>query len=57
MIDGSRQPNRADKAASKSSGLPAFFYYLQRTRNQRTAETWLSLFREAQRRGEKWNRD
>ena len=35
MIDESRQPNRADKAASKASGLPAFFYYVQRCYSQK----------------------
>ena len=45
MIDESRQPNRADKAASKASGLPAFFYYVQRCYSQKHAETWLRQYR------------
>ena len=45
MIDESRQPNRADKAASKASGLPAFFYYVQRSYSQKHAEIWLRQYR------------
>ena len=42
--------NKADEAASAQSGLPAFFYYMKRTRSQRHAEIWLRLYREAQKR-------
>ena len=45
-----REPNRADKAASIASGLPAFFYYVQRSYSQRHAETWLRQYRIAQAR-------
>ena len=40
-----REPNRADKAASIASGLPPFFYYVQRCYSQGYAELWLHQFR------------
>ena len=44
------EPNRADKAAAEQSGLPAFFYYVQRKHSQPLAEFWLEKYREAQAR-------